>query len=71
REVCNIAVLTALKFESQLYSHINGGHRLGLHWTEIGEIIESLTLLNKNDCVKFGRRVLKSFIQRKNIIGKK
>ncbi|HEY6907495.1 MAG TPA: hypothetical protein VI230_08490, partial [Ignavibacteriaceae bacterium] len=63
REVCNIAVLTALKFESQLYSHINGGHRSGLHFTEIEEIIESLTLLNKNDCVKFGRRVLKNFIQ--------
>ncbi len=65
REVCSIAVLTALKFESQLYSHINGGHRTGLQWKEIEAVIDSLALLNKNDCVKFGRKVLSSFIKRK------
>ncbi len=65
REVCSIAVLTALKFESQLYSHINGGHRTGLNWKEIKEVIDSLALLNKNDCVKFGRKVLDSFLKRK------
>jgi alkylhydroperoxidase/carboxymuconolactone decarboxylase family protein YurZ len=67
REVCSIAVLTALKFESQLYSHINGGHRLGLHWTEIQNIIESLRLLDNIDCVKFGNKVLKNFVERKNL----
>ncbi len=66
REVCNIAVLSALKFKSQLYSHINGGHRLGLHWNEINEIIESLSLLNRNDSVKFGKKVLDTFVQRKS-----
>ena len=65
REICSIAVLTALKFESQLYSHINGGHRTGLHWKEIEAAIDSLALLNKNDCVKFGRKVLSSFVKRK------
>ena len=65
REVCSIAVLASLKFESQLYSHINGGHRTGLHWKEIEAIIDSLALLNKNDCVKFGRKVLSSFLKRK------
>ncbi len=65
REICNIAVLAALKFESQLYSHINGGHRNGLNWKEIEEAVSSLNLLKKNDSVKFGLRVLNSFIKRK------
>lgn len=64
REVCNIAVLSALKFESQLYSHINGGYRLGLNIREIEKIIDSLSLLNTDDCVKFGKKVLQSFIKR-------
>jgi alkylhydroperoxidase/carboxymuconolactone decarboxylase family protein YurZ len=65
REVCNIAVLAALKYESQLYSHINGGYRLGLSRNEITGIIESLSVLNKNDCVRFGKRVLNSFKENK------
>lgn len=65
REVCNIAVLTALKYESQLYSHINGGHRIGLTWNEIEKVIESVSLLNKKDCVRFGKRVLGTVIGRK------
>jgi alkylhydroperoxidase/carboxymuconolactone decarboxylase family protein YurZ len=65
RETCNIAVLSALKFESQLYSHINGGHRLGLKWNEINKIIISLSVLGKKDCVRFGLKVLNSFKKRK------
>jgi 4-carboxymuconolactone decarboxylase len=67
REVCNITVLTALKFESQLYSHINGGHRLGLHPNDIEKIITALSALGKVDCVKFGKKVLRSFVNRKRI----
>lgn len=69
REICNIAVLTALKFESQLYSHINGGHKLGFRWKQIEEIIESLSLLNRKDCVKFGKKVLSMVVKRKNGAG--
>lgn len=65
RETCNIAILTVLKFESQLYSHINGGHRLGLQWNEINKIIDSLAVLGKNDCVRFGKNVLRSLKKRK------
>jgi 4-carboxymuconolactone decarboxylase len=65
REACNIAVLSALKFENQLYSHINGGHRLGLQWDEINEIIESLLLLDRSGSVKFGKKILKEFVERK------
>ncbi len=65
REICNIAVLSALKFESQLYSHINGGHRLGLTWKEINTVIKSISLFNRNDCVKLGEKVLYSLMKRK------
>jgi 4-carboxymuconolactone decarboxylase len=65
REICNIAVLSALKYDSQLYSHINGGYRLGLTIGEIEKIIGTLSKLNRDDCVKFGKRVLKSFINGK------
>ena len=65
REVCNIAVLTALKFESQLYSHINGGQRLGLTWNEIEKVIEVMALLNRKDCVETGKRVLEMVMGRK------
>ena len=67
REVCNIAVLTALKFDSQLYSHINGGFRNGLQLAEIEKIIETFSLLNKNDCLIFGKKIFNSF---KNKISK-
>ncbi len=66
REVCNIAVLSALKFESQLYSHLNGGHRTGLHWKEIESVIDSLALLD-NNCMKFGKKVLNTFIRTKGL----
>ncbi len=69
REVCNIASLTALKFENQLYSHINGGHRLGLQWEQIEEIIESLSLLKRKDCVKFGKRILDMVVTSKSGVG--
>lgn len=67
REVCNIAVLSSLKYDSQLYSHINGGYRLGLSISEIERIIQSTAVLNRNDCVKFGMEVLKSFRKEKHV----
>lgn len=69
REICNIAVLTALKFESQLYSHINGGHRVGLNWDEMEKVIGSISLLNKADCVKFGKETLQKVVKRKGVGG--
>lgn len=65
REVCNIAVLAALKFESQLYSHINGGHRLGMEWGEIERVIEVIALLGRRDCAEFGLKVLELVMERK------
>ena len=66
REVCNITVLSALRFESQLYSHINGGHRTGLHRKEIEAVIDCLAFLDKN-CMKFGKKVLHMFVQTKGL----
>ncbi len=66
REVCNITVLSALRFESQLYSHINGGHRTGLHWKEIEAVIDCLAFLDKN-CMTFGKNVLNTFVQTKGL----
>jgi alkylhydroperoxidase/carboxymuconolactone decarboxylase family protein YurZ len=65
REKSIIAVLSALKFESQLYSHINGAYRLGISIEEIESIINNLDRLNDSSFRSFGIKILKKFKEKK------
>ena len=67
RELCIVAVLSALKFEDQLYSHINGAYRLKATVPELISVIENLTLIGGKNYSAFGLRVLKRFIIRKGM----
>jgi alkylhydroperoxidase/carboxymuconolactone decarboxylase family protein YurZ len=66
RELCIVAILTALKFESQLYSHINGAFRVGASLDEIEKVISLLTYLDKS-AEEFGMKVLMLFKKGKNL----
>lgn len=61
RELCIISILAVLKFDSQLYSHINGAYRQNASITEIEKIITNLDLLKNNSASNFGMKVLKLF----------
>ncbi len=64
RELCIVSVLTALKFEDQLYSHINGAIRVGASFTDVEKVIDNIKLLGNTKLVKLGKKVLEKF--RKN-----
>ena len=61
RELCVVSVLTALKFEDQLYSHINGAIRVGATRQEIEEVIENISILGKKSLVVFGKKVFNKY----------
>jgi 4-carboxymuconolactone decarboxylase len=61
RELCIVSVLTALKFEDQLYSHINGAFRVGAKEKELEQIIKNLSLLGKKSLAAFGRKVFNKY----------
>ncbi len=65
REYCIISVLTALQFEDQLYSHINGAFRLGATKNYISEIINNLKLLRESKSVRKGLKVLERYLTKK------
>jgi len=65
RELCIVSALAALKFEDQLYSHINGTIRVGASVKEIEEVIKNLSLLGKKSLTGFGKKVLKKYIKSK------
>ncbi|MCL5031251.1 MAG: hypothetical protein M1480_19790 [Bacteroidetes bacterium] len=67
RELINISILTALKFENQLYSHINGAYRLNTKISTIKEIISCLDILGSNKYNIFGTKVLHKFIEQKRV----
>ncbi len=67
RELLNVAILTALKFENQLYSHINGAHRLKLGISSIKEIITILDFLQNKKLSSFGIKVLNKFLEKKRV----
>lgn len=66
RELSIIALLSVLKFEEQLYSHINGAYKLEIKKTLISELIDSLTMLGNKSYSVFGKKVLKKFLEQKN-----
>ena len=65
REYCIISVLTALQFEEQLYSHINGAFRLGAKEKNISEIINNLKLLGERKPTEKGLKVLERYLSKK------
>jgi len=65
REYCIISVLAALKFEDQLYSHINGAIRLGAPEKFIKEIISNLKFLQERKSVKLGLKVLDKLLRKR------
>ncbi len=65
REISVISILAALKFEDQLYSHINGGVRLGIKISEIRKVIENLDELGRRRLSRFGLKVCNKFADNK------
>ena len=61
RELCIISILTVLKFESQLYSHINGASRQKATLNEIEKVILNLDLIGNVSYSKFGLKVFFEF----------
>ena len=61
RELCVVAVLTVLKFEDQLYSHIGGAVKSGSSTSEIQELIKTLGVFRKKRFVSFGLKVLRKY----------
>ena len=67
RELCVVAVLTVLKFEEQLYSHINGAIRASASLTEIESVITNLDKISKRKFSTFGLKVLKRYKKEKGM----
>ena len=65
RELCIVSVLTALKFEDQLYSHINGAIRVGVTKRDIEKVIENISLMGKRSLVGFGEKVFNKYKKNK------
>ncbi len=66
REILNVAVLSALKFENQLYSHFNGAYINGANIKELSGIIKSLEIFSST-ISSFGFKVMDKFIKQKRI----
>ena len=68
RELNNVSVLTALKFEDQLYSHINGAFRTKSAKEQIERVIKNLDILGDKELSRFGMKILKTYLQQKSLI---
>ena len=68
RELNNVSVLTALKFEDQLYSHINGAFRTKASKEQIERVINNLDFLGDKKLSRFGMKVLKTYLKQKKSI---
>lgn len=67
RELNNVAVLTVLKFEDQLFSHINGALRTKSTIDQIKKVITNLKIFGKAGLSGFGMRVLNKYLIQKGI----
>lgn len=65
RELSIISILAALKFEDQLFSHINGASRLKVKLNDIEDVIQNLDLLGNKNLKRFGLKVLEKFKKQK------
>lgn len=68
RELSIISVLVSLKYEDQLYSHINGAYRLGVDIKIIENVIKNIDPLAGKHFSAFGLKVLTKFKEQKKII---
>ncbi len=68
RELNNVSVLTALKFEDQLYSHINGAFRTNSSKQQIERVINNLDFLDDKKISRFGMKILKTYLQQKSFV---
>ena len=67
RELCVVAVLTIMKFEDQLYSHINGAYRIGVTLNQMESVIQNVQLISKKEMAEFGLKVLNRFKEEKGM----
>ncbi|MCW8823398.1 MAG: hypothetical protein OQK63_04895, partial [Ignavibacteriaceae bacterium] len=65
--LCIVSVLSSLKFQDQLYSHINGAFRAKASINEIQTVIESIHLLGNQNLSNFGLKVLMRFEEDKGM----
>lgn len=65
RELNNVAVLTVLEFEEQLYSHINGAFRTGASLDKIEKVIDNIKVFEHNRLNVFGLKTLNRYKKRK------
>jgi 4-carboxymuconolactone decarboxylase len=68
RELNNVSVLTALKFEDQLYSHINGALRTKSTIEQIERVIKNLDYIGDKELSRFGMKVLRNYLKQKRLI---
>ncbi len=68
RELCIVAVLSALKFEDQLYSHIIGAIKAGGSIKDVQNVIENLDLLGKKNLSGVGIKVLNRYRKEKGML---
>lgn len=66
REMCIVAILSSMKYESQLYSHINGAFRLKNPREEIRIVITSLERIGGKSISEFGLKVFTLFFKNKD-----
>ncbi len=67
RELCIVSVLSAMKFEEQLYSHINGAIKSKASIRDIDTVIKNLNILGKKSFSSFGMKVLNRYRKEKGM----
>ncbi len=67
REICIVSILAALKFEDQLFSHINGAIRVKTRTDLIKKIFHNLEIISEKSSAGFGLIVFNKFLKSKNI----
>ena len=67
RELNNVSVLSALRFEDQLYSHINGAFRTKATKEQIERVIINLDYLGNSELSKFGLKILRTYLKQKSL----
>jgi alkylhydroperoxidase/carboxymuconolactone decarboxylase family protein YurZ len=68
RELNIVAVLSAMKFEDQLYSHISGAIKAKVSIQEIETVIKNLNFLKRKNLSDFGMKVLNRFRKEKGML---
>jgi alkylhydroperoxidase/carboxymuconolactone decarboxylase family protein YurZ len=67
RELCSVSVLSVLKFEDQLFSHIKGAYRAKASIEEIQNVMKNNSLMGNRNLSAFGLKVLNRFKKEKGM----